>query len=89
MQERQRCVARYRGQVKWFNNGKGFGFIGREGEPDLFVHYSAIRSEGYKTLSTGDEVEFDIIDGPKGRPQAEGVICLTQSAKSDARPPEL
>ena len=57
------------GQVKWFNNSKGFGFIGREGGADVFVHYSAISGEGYRGLQEGDNVEFEIVQGQKG-PQA-------------------
>jgi len=49
------------GKVKWFNNGKGYGFIGREDGPDVFVHYSAIQGLGYRTLSEGDSVEFEIV----------------------------
>jgi CspA family cold shock protein len=64
------------GTVKWFNNTKGYGFIGRESGPDVFVHYTAIVGEGYKTLNEGDAVEFEIVQGPKG-PQAANV---TQSA---------
>jgi cold shock protein len=64
---------RLKGTVKWFNNAKGFGFIGREdGSPDVFVHYSAISSDGYKSLQEGDQVEFEIVDGQKG-PQAGNV----------------
>lgn len=65
-------MSRLKGTVKWFNNAKGFGFIGRDGEPDLFVHYTAITSEGYKSLQEGDQVEFEIIEGQKG-PQASNV----------------
>ena len=57
------------GYVKWFNDSKGYGFIEQEGGRDVFVHYSAIQGEGYKTLSEGQLVEFDMVDGPKG-PQA-------------------
>ena len=62
-----------KGTVKWFNNAKGFGFIGREDGPDVFVHYSALVSEGYKSLQEGDVVEFEIVDGQKG-PQAANVV---------------
>jgi cold shock protein len=61
-----------RGRVKWFNNAKGYGFIAREDGPDVFVHYSAIHADGYRTLDEGEEVEFEITEGPKG-PQAENV----------------
>ena len=54
------------GKVKWFNKEKGFGFIERENGNDVFVHYSAIQQDGFKTLQEGDAVEFDIVEGPKG-----------------------
>jgi len=60
------------GTVKWFNNSKGYGFIGRDDGPDVFVHYSAISGDGYRTLQEGDPVEFEIVQGPKG-PQASNV----------------
>ena len=65
------------GRVKWFNNARGYGFIGREDGPDVFVHYTAIAGEGYKTLNEGDTVEFEIAQGPKG-PQASNVVKLTE-----------
>ena len=65
-------MARLKGTVKWFNNAKGFGFIGREDGPDVFVHYSAIQNDGYKSLQEGDPVEFEIVEGQKG-PQAGAV----------------
>lgn len=65
-------VDRMKGTVKWFNNAKGYGFIGRDDGPDVFVHYSAITSEGYKSLQEGDQVEFEITQGQKG-PQAANV----------------
>ena len=72
-------MAQYKGKVKWFNNAKGYGFIGRDDGPDVFVHYSSIQLDGYKTLKEGDEVEFDIVQGQKG-PQADAVIRLKDAA---------
>ena len=54
------------GTVKWFNNAKGFGFIEREEGPDVFVHYTAIESSGYRSLEDGQRVEFEVVEGPKG-----------------------
>src|SRR3954470_24675438 len=65
-------LERLKGTVKWFTNAKGYGFIGRDGGPDVFVHYSAITADGYKSLQEGDTVEFEITQGPKG-PQAANV----------------
>jgi CspA family cold shock protein len=61
------------GIVKWFNSEKGFGFISVEGEDDVFVHFSAINSDGYKTLEEGQEVQFEVVQGAKG-PQAANVV---------------
>ena len=63
------------GIVKWFNENKGFGFIEREGGPDVFAHFSAIQSSGYKTLAEGQRVEFVVTDGQKG-PQAEEIVAV-------------
>ncbi len=65
-------MAQYAGTVKWFNNVKGYGFVGCEGRPDVFIHYTAIQVEGYRTLKEGDSVEFNVIQGEKG-PQADQV----------------
>ena len=63
------------GIVKWFNNAKGYGFIGREGADDVFVHHTGIRGEGYKSLEDGERVEFTVEQGTKG-PQAVDVVRL-------------
>ncbi|MDE0207446.1 MAG: cold shock domain-containing protein [Candidatus Tectomicrobia bacterium] len=62
-----------KGSVKWFDDRKGYGFIAREGEKDIFVHFSAIQGDGFKTLSEGEEVEFEVVNGPKGE-QATNVV---------------
>jgi CspA family cold shock protein len=67
-----RRTMRITGKVKWFNNAKGYGFIEREGGSDVFVHYSAISGNGFRSLEEGQAVEFEIVDGPKG-PQAGNV----------------
>ena len=64
------------GTVKWFSNEKGYGFLSREGAEDVFVHFSAIEGEGYKTLNEGQAVEFEVVDGPKGK-QAANVHVLS------------
>ena len=64
-----------KGTVKWFNAEKGFGFISVQDEDDVFVHFSAINSDGYKSLEEGQEVEFEVVNGAKG-PQASNVIKL-------------
>jgi CspA family cold shock protein len=67
---------RITGTVKWFNASKGYGFIAHDGGKDVFVHFSAIQSEGYRSLNEGDKVEFSIEDSPKG-PQASNVVKLS------------
>lgn len=66
-----------KGKVKWFSNAKGYGFIQAEEvvAKDIFVHYSSIQADGYKSLNEGDDVEFELVDGPKG-PKAENVVRL-------------
>jgi CspA family cold shock protein len=84
LSNRQRTITRKRedqqlkttGRVKWFNNAKGYGFIGRDAGADVFVHYSAISSEGYRSLQEGDAVEFEIVQGQKG-PQAANVTKVS------------
>lgn len=63
------------GTVKWFNGTKGYGFIARDGGPDVFVHFSAIQAEGFKNLNEGQKVEFSVEQGPKG-PQASNVVVV-------------
>jgi cold shock protein len=68
-------MAHFQGAVRWFNNAKGYGFLGRDGGPDVFVHYTAIQTDGYKSLKEGELVEYDVVQGDKG-PQADQVIRL-------------
>lgn len=72
-------MAQYEGTVRWFNNAKGYGFLGRDDGPDVFVHYSAIQTDGYKSLKEGDAVEYDVIQGEKG-PQADQVVAKKRAA---------
>ncbi len=65
-------MAQFSGTVKWFNNAKGYGFLGRDAGADVFCHFSSIEVEGYKSLKEGDPVDFDVIQGEKG-PQADKV----------------
>ena len=74
-------MSQYKGEVKWFNNAKGFGFLGRSDGPDVFVHYSSIEIDGYKSLKEGDLVEFDIIQGTQG-PQADKVTRVKNRLSS-------
>jgi cold shock protein len=78
LEEEQRQMI---GKVKWFNNRKGYGFLGRDTGPDLFVHYSAILGDGYRTLAEGDSVEFEIVQGPKGASSGK----RTKSRRSSCR----
>jgi CspA family cold shock protein len=66
----------FQGKVVWFNNAKGFGFLAREDGPDIFCHFSAIEKERYKTLSEGEQVAFDVVQGKDGKPQAANVRSL-------------
>lgn len=63
------------GTVKWFDDSKGFGFISQEGGKDVFVHYTAVKGEGFRSLAEGDRVSFEVVEGPKG-PQAANVVKM-------------
>jgi cold shock protein len=73
---KEACTFMIEGTVKWFNESKGFGFLSREGGPDVFVHHSEIRAEGFRTLNEGDKVRFEIADSPKG-PRAANVTIVS------------
>ncbi|MCL0042806.1 cold-shock protein [Thermodesulfovibrionales bacterium] len=65
----------FEGMVKWFNESKGFGFIQQDGGPDVFVHFSSIQGEGFKTLAEGQKVQFDVVKGERG-PKATNVVKI-------------
>ena len=77
-------MARTNGTVKWFSQEKGYGFLQREGGPDVFVHYSQIQGNGFKVLYEGEEVEFDIVEEAKG-PKASNVVRLNPPAEPPRR----
>jgi cold shock protein len=77
-----------RGIVKWFNAAKGFGFIGRDSGPDVFVHYSAVLADGYRTLQEGEAVEFEIGNGPKGPQVIEVRTVESNSERNRGRRPD-
>lgn len=74
---------RITGEVKWFNAEKGYGFIKQESGPDVFVHYSAIRGTGYRSLNEGDRVEFEIVEGAKGQQAHDVGIVERASSEPD------
>ena len=74
-------MARIRGEVRWFNAAKGYGFLSRDNAPDVFVHFSAIQSDGYRSLKEGERVEYDVVEGAKG-PQADAVQRLKRTMPS-------
>ncbi len=78
-------MGQHKGIVKWFNSAKGYGFLGHDGGNDVFVHFSSIQSDGYKSLKQGEEVVFDIVESAKGF-QADRVIRQAKSARSEASP---
>ena len=78
-------MAQYKGIVKWFSNAKDYGFIGGEGAPDVFCHYSAVQNDGYKTLEQGDSVEFNVVQGDKGS-QADSVTRIGSSSQESSGP---
>jgi CspA family cold shock protein len=79
-------MGQYKGTVKWFNNVKGYGFLGYAGGKDVFVHFSSIQRDGYKSLKDGEEVLFDIVQSEKG-PQADRVIRQAKSMPPDSVSP--
>ena len=72
-------MARHEGTVRWFNNAKGYGFLGRDDGPDIFVHYSAVQTDEFKSLKEGEAVQYEVMDGEKG-PQADQVTPVKRSS---------
>jgi CspA family cold shock protein len=72
-------MSQFTGSVKWFNNAKGYGFLGRDRGSDVFCHYSAITKDGYKSLNEGDVIEFDVVEGKKG-PEANQVVVSKRTS---------
>src|SRR5215467_8611904 len=83
---RRQPVTRVQGNVKWFNNPKGYGFLEQEGGDDVFVHFSMIQGAGFRSLEEGQEVEFEIVDGPTG-PQAWNVIKVGDAPRTATEAP--
>jgi len=81
-------MGQYKGTVKWFNNVKGYGFLGYDGGNDVFVHFSSIQKDGYKSLKGGEEVVFDIVQGDRG-PQADHVVSANQVNPSEGIQPKF
>lgn len=81
-------MAKITGKVKWFSDAKGYGFIEREGGDDVFVHHSAIEGSGFKSLTEGEDVEFDVLEDPKG-PKAANVVRLDPPAGGGGRQPDI
>lgn len=79
-------MSQFYGVVRWFNNAKGYGFLGRAGGPDVFCHFSSIQKEGFRGLKEGERVRFDVIQGEKG-PQADQVFVLSE--EEAAQHPEI
>ena len=75
-QAKEACTYMIEGNVKWFNESKGFGFLSQEGGPDVFVHHSEIRADGYRSLSEGEKVSFEVVESPKG-PRAANVTRIS------------